>query len=405
MISTDFAPNESIDDAMLSLSLLFQPWRWKKGSTTQKLKKSLLNLVKSKKNNLHFFLTGRAALYHYLQQLELPPESEVLVQGFTCSAVSLPILANKLKPIYVDIDPKTFSVTPETIVTKISNSTKVLILQHTFGIPPERKKIIELAKRKNIVIIEDLAHGFDRQLFDRDQDNTVKLLSFGRSKALSSFFGGAIVTPDKKISKKLDTIEKKFPAPSFLFIIRGLLYKPLALFIKSSHNFLIGKVLHLIVNKIGFITREITKKEKMGAYDPKLDKTYPNAFAILLSHQMKKFKKTQKQRAMITKFYHDYFSLVDKNWQLNIDKNTPLTRYPVLVPNRNEFLLKMKKKGLYAGQWYTQPVAPKGLPLTRVKYDLGTCPKAEKICENIINLPTNISIEQAKKIVDFFKTL
>lgn len=403
MISTDFAPNETLDDALTSLATLIRPWKWKKGNDIQRVKKSILTLLKAKGQNIHFFLTGRAALFHYLQQLNLPKNAEIIIPGFTCTAVVLPILANKLKPIYADIDTQTFSPTRDTIASKITNHTKAIIIQHTFGIPPHRDEILKLAQKHNLVVIEDLAHGFDRRIFHKDTWQTVKLLSFGRSKALSSFFGGAIITTDKTISKQLETREKKFPPPSYSFIFRGLLYKPFSLLIKTTYNIGIGKIIHFILNKTGFISREINRQEKAGEYSPKFDKTYPNACAALLNNQMKKLRKMQKQRGIITKYYHDFFSLVEDSWKIHIEKNTPLTRYPVKITNRTQIIEKMKKIGLYVGTWYTQPVAPKGVSLTKMKYPHGSCPVAEEVCENIINLPTLISKEQAKKIIEFMR--
>lgn len=403
MIFTSFAQNESKDDAFLSLSLLAQPWKWKKGDEVHKLKKSILTLFKTPKHNVHFFLTGRAALFHYLKELHLPAKSEVIIQGFTCTAVATPITANKLMPVYVDIDPHTYCMDTAQVEKKITKNTKLLILQHTFGITPNREKIISLAKKNDILVIEDLAHGFDRKVFHDSPLETVKLLSFGRSKALSSVFGGAIVTPDKKISKKLETIEKKFPAPSGAFIFGILAYKPLAVLIKNTYDVFFGRILHFVANKLGFLTPEITKQEKKGLYDPKMDKTYPNACARLLVHQMKKFRKMQKQRASITKFYNDYFAVTDANFNLRIPKYTPLSRYPVIVEDKIDILRKMKRKGIGGGDWYPQPVAPKGLPLHKVKYEFGSCPKVEYACEHVINLPTYISRTHAKKIVEFFK--
>jgi dTDP-4-amino-4,6-dideoxygalactose transaminase len=95
--------------------------------------------------------------------------------------------------------------------------------------------------------------------------------------------------------------------------------------------------------------------------------------------------------------------LSEHAWNLDIEKNAPLTRYPVHVKNRAEVLKKLKKQGIYAGHWYTQPVAPKGVSLAKMKYYNGTCPVAESVCASIINLPTLISKDDAKKIIDFMK--
>ncbi|MBI4226084.1 DegT/DnrJ/EryC1/StrS aminotransferase family protein, partial [Candidatus Roizmanbacteria bacterium] len=191
MISTDFAPNESWDDAWLSLKLLIQPWRWKYGQETEIVKEKIKKLLNVTSYKLHVtcFLSGRSALYYLLKSLNLPKNSKVIVQAFTCEAVVLPIIANKLKPVYIDIENETYSMDLNSLTRKLVNSktdsVKVLILQHTFGLTPKfRKEIITLAQKNKLIVIEDLAHGFSPSIFRTDNRLPITdhyfLLSFGR---------------------------------------------------------------------------------------------------------------------------------------------------------------------------------------------------------------------------------
>ena len=288
MISTDFAPNESWDDAWLSLKLLFQPWRWKNGNEIVQAKNKILESLNVSCLMFHvsFFLTGRAALYHLLKSLNLPSGSEILVQAFTCEAVVLPILANNLKPIYVDIEAKTFSMNPIDLTNKITGKSRVLILQHTFGLTPDQRNgIIKLVRKHNLVLIEDIAHTIKNMASKQSKTSDFYLLSFGRSKALSSVFGGAIVTSDNKIANRLLKEEENLKFPSYGFILRLLLYKPVSMIIKSTYDLIIGKIIHKIINIFHLIVPEITGNEKRGEFDQILNKAYPNVLAVLLLHQ------------------------------------------------------------------------------------------------------------------------
>lgn len=403
MILTAFAPNESANDALASFALLFQPWRWRKGIALIKVKKSLASIFKTKYDNVYLFLTARAALFHYLQNLNLPKNTQVAVQGFTCEAVVLPVLANNLQPLYIDIDEKTYSMDPDSLRKRITDNTKVIILQHSFGIPPNREEILAIAKEHNAVVIEDMAHGFYRKAFASDKKLTTKLLSFGRSKVLSSVFGGAIITADKKVGKELETVEKKFTKPSRWFIFKTLLYKPLAQIIKATHGIGLGKVLHVVFQRLGLLVLETTKKEKKGEYDSHFDKVFPNALAVLLLHQLKKFRNIEKLRASNTKFYHDFFSVTRDTHALTFPKQAPLSRYPLRLTDKKKVVEKLRKQGILVGEWYTQPVDPKQVPLPKVKYHRGDCPVAEKTCQEVINLPTYIAKKDAKRIIAEFK--
>lgn len=402
MISTDFASNEHKDDAFLAIKLLFQPWRWKTGKNIEKARQIVKRKFFRKDESVHLFLTGRSSLYYCLQTLKLPQDAEVIVQAFTCEAVILPILESNLKPVYADIDEKTLSMAPQQFEAKITSQTKVVIFQHTFGLTPQREEIIKIAKKHNVMIIEDVAHGFDTNLFKNDTFNTVKLLSFGRSKTFSSVFGGAIVTSDKTLAKKLAKIEKKLLFPVRPYILQLLMYKPLSVLIRATYGIFLGRILHRIINTLRLLPKEISRREKEGKFDHMYARAYPNALAILLVHQLEKFNKTAKIRSQRCKEYSEYFKKSEqfgKQW----DTQQSLIRFPLFIPNKQLVVNQARKSSLFLGTWYNQAVDPKPLNLHKVMYEKGMCPIAEKVCEHIINLPTNITENESKKALSILE--
>jgi len=426
MISCDFAPNEAWDDAWIAFKLILQPWKWKKGKELDLIKEILLQKIygscqkfpsrqcstcverpqdlcavgippssATHKFSANLFLSGRSALNYLLKSLNLPKESEIIVQGFTCEAVVLPILANNLRPVYVDIETESFSFDPIDLEKKITSKTRTIILQHSFGITPKHREIIiSIAKQHRLLLIEDIAHGFQSQKLKVKSQKSIYLMSFGRSKAISSVFGGAIVTNNKSIARKLELIEKNLPKPNLFFIFRTVIYKPLSMVIRLTYDFLLGKIIHKLINLFAIFPPEITKKEKRGEYSSFFDKAYPNALAILLLHQLNKVDQVNKQRAKICQVYQRKIS----NLKSKIS-NLALSRYPLLVKNRSPIITKAQKQNIFLGNWYNQPVGPASLNLAKVQYQLGSCPVAEEVCQHIINLPTNITIVSAKRII------
>jgi len=394
MISTDFAPNESGDDALISLITLFLPHRWKSGKETNLCIKELNSIFPYGK--IAFFLSARSGLFFLLKSLHISQDSQVAVTGFTCEAVVLPVQANSLHPLYIDIEKETYSMEYEDLVKKITAQTKVIILQHTFGlIPKNRDRVLQLAKEKGLFVIEDLAHGFTPSFWQKEilSDKQSLLLSFGRSKALSSVFGGAIVTNEIKLNNAISQIEAKLPYPSNGILFQLLCYKPLSVLIKKTYNLLyFGKLIHKIVKSLGLLIAEISPVEKRGVYDSYLEKKYPNALAKLLLHQLKKYPAVIGNRHETINIYNVKFKLAYK---------TPMARYPVLLENKNTTLNDVSKKNIFLGNWYTQPVAPVGLKLDAVEYTMGSCPTAEFICKNIVNLPTLVSKDEAVKILEY----
>jgi len=209
MIFSDFAPNETSKDAVLAIKYLFQPWRWRKGKEIHYLKRRFKSCFFSSDTQISLFMSGRTALYQYLSSLKLHTGDEVIVQAFTCEAVILPILAIGLRPIYVDIHSSDFSMNIQDLKNKYTPHAKAIIIQHTFGITPkDRKQLLEFAKTHKLQVIEDVAHGFDPNLFRLKRYTGAVLLSFGRSKSFSSVFGGAIAIRGIKAGKVLKETEK-----------------------------------------------------------------------------------------------------------------------------------------------------------------------------------------------------
>jgi len=147
LISTDYSINESREDALKSFRLMLTPWVWCKGKHTQKVKIKFCNFFP--KHYMQLFFSGRSALYNALISLKLKKGEGVAVTGFTCEAVILPIMQNGLNPVYVDIEKNTFSMDIEDLKIKLNSKTRVIILQHSFGlIPRYRDEIIQLARKK-----------------------------------------------------------------------------------------------------------------------------------------------------------------------------------------------------------------------------------------------------------------
>jgi dTDP-4-amino-4,6-dideoxygalactose transaminase len=385
-----------------------QPWRWNDKNAIFEAKKYILEYLKIKSAQIHLFFTGRFALYHLLKVLNFEKGSEILVPAFTCEAVVLPIIASGLKPVYIDIEKNTYSFDYNKLKSYVSKKTRALLIQHTFGLRPlYQSKIINLASKYNLTIIEDLSHGFFHYQLPRvflpqlkkGNLNYYLLLSFGRNKSISSVFGGAVVSFNKKTDQQLKKISARLPKLSYSTTIKLLLYKPIVFIIKMTYSLYIGRMFHFLFSRLNFLIPEITNKEKRGVLDQSFNKQYPPILGLLLRRQLKKSQIINKKRKEAVNFYLKNLKLNLNSQALNFYLNQPLIRFPVIVKNRDKILKFFAKRGIYLGKWYDQPIAPKSLPLDKVGYQIGSCPNAEQICQQIINLPTNINLYQARKIL------
>lgn len=394
MINVNFASNESFSGAGAAFLAALTPWNWFRlnAPAEAKNKQLLSQSLAAQPNELFFLLSARSALFGLLNALELKPNAEILVQGFTCEAVILPIQTLQLKPIYVDIEEKTFSADLVSIQAHTNKNTKVLILQHSFGMTPhDRTKILTWALENKIIVIEDLAHGW-HTFSQNDPFQTYKLISFGRSKLFSVVHGGAVSIPDLQVRTRFAKWQAQLKNPSTIFILQTLLYKILTPVIVSTYQFGFGKILHKAVTQLGLFTKEMSSTEKHGKYDPWLEKHMPVVFQRLLTTELNQEVALRSRRNETALMYQSHLG------DLWTTDNLPILRYPVLVPNRATALSNLKQIGVIPGTWYEQPIAPNQVPLASMEYRVGMCPTAEKISQNIINLPLNISPEKALEI-------
>ena len=90
--------------------------------------------------------------------LGLQPDDEVIVPAFTYVATAEVIALLRLKPIMVDVDPKTFNITPKIVEKALTPRTKAIVPVHLFGQSAEMEPLMSLGNKYGLHIIEDFAH-------------------------------------------------------------------------------------------------------------------------------------------------------------------------------------------------------------------------------------------------------
>ena len=135
---------------------------------------------------------GRMALYFILKAMDLPPGSEVIVPAFTFWVVPEIVRVAGLKPIFADIDPATFTLSPGAVERAITPNTRAVIPTHLYGMACDMNPILELARRHGLKIIEDCAHSLGAT-YDGRMVGTLgdaSFFSFQAFKPLSAYGGG-----------------------------------------------------------------------------------------------------------------------------------------------------------------------------------------------------------------------
>lgn len=141
-----------------------------------------------------------------VKALGISNKDEVIVVSHTmCSTVDA-ISRNGAKPIFVDIDPETFTMDPAKIEVKISKKTRAIIPVHLYGHPADMNPIIKIAKEHNIPIIEDACQAHGSMYFEKQVGGIgdIGCFSFYPTKNLGAYGdAGMITTNDEELAEKI----------------------------------------------------------------------------------------------------------------------------------------------------------------------------------------------------------
>lgn len=157
---------------------------------------------------------GTDALQIAMMALGLEPGDEVITPSFTYIATTEVVALLKLKPVFVEVDAKTFCIDPDSIRKAITSKTKAIVPVHLYGHAAPMEEIMQIAKEYNLFVIEDNAQaiGCDYTFSDGTKKKTgsigtIGCTSFYPSKNLGAYGdGGAIFTNDDALADKMKMI-------------------------------------------------------------------------------------------------------------------------------------------------------------------------------------------------------
>ncbi len=143
-------------------------------------------------------VNGTNALVTALAQFNIQAGDEVIIPPYTFIATATAVLSNGALPVFVDVDPETFQIDPAKIEAKITSRTKAIIPVHILGLPADMAPIMAIAKKHNLIVIEDAcqAHLAEYQHKKVGNIGNAGCFSFQNSKNLAVGEGGAIVSND-----------------------------------------------------------------------------------------------------------------------------------------------------------------------------------------------------------------
>lgn len=415
-ISISLSPNVERDDLLTALKLLCTPWNWTRGfrqNPSEEIERACADFLGLREAAA--FNSGRAALMAVLQALELPEGSGVFLQAFTCNAVPNPVQWAGLKPVFVDCREEDYNMDPGDLERKIEKflaEGKVpgaVVVQHTFGIPADTDAILRVCNKFKIAMVEDCAHSLGSAGADGRLTGTagrIAVLSFSRDKVISCVYGGAAVTDDPSLARRLREIRDSAGYPSACWTVQQILHPLfLHLLILPAYRVL-GKYLLFLFQRLHVLSKAVSAKEKRGERPAAFPHRLPRALAVLAIRQMRKLDRFTARRRELAERYRTELSGTAFVLPIAPEGSSPVfLRFPVRRLGAQNIIRDGRKRGILLGDWYTSPVDPGDTVLAAVGYERGSCPRAESIAGEVINLPTCITIgpREEEEVIAFLR--
>ncbi|MCI4251311.1 UDP-4-amino-4,6-dideoxy-N-acetyl-beta-L-altrosamine transaminase [Bacillus sp. CCB-MMP212] len=305
------------------------------------------------------FSNGTAALHAACYAAGITEGDEVITTPMTFVASANCILYQGAKPVFADIDNETYNISPKSIEEKITNKTKAIIPVHFTGQPVELEAIQKIAKKNNLIIIEDAAHALGATYKNKKIGSIgdMTMFSFHPVKHITTGEGGVITTNNPLFYEKLvqfrtHGIERN---PKKLLENHGPWYYEMQFL---GYNYRITDI------QAALGLSQLSKLDSFIKIRKKFVDIYSKEFSCLSEIII------PKQLPQTSSSWHLYI----------IRLNTKL-----LKCNRKEFYEALQRENIGVNVHYIpvhlQPFYQK------LGYEKGICPQAENVYEEIITLP------------------
>ena len=338
------------------------------------------------------FWKGRVGLYSLLRALDVGDGNEVVLPGYTCVMNVNPIKYVGARPVYVDIEPETFNMNVDLLQDKITDKTKVIIAQHTYGYPCDMDAIMSIAAKRNIPVIEDccLAFGswYKRKLVGTF--GVAAYFSFQWNKPYTTGLGGMVITSDADLAGRIESLcSEEMCEPSArevlmlraqLIVYRLLVYPRTAALAQRLFRYLTKK-------------GAVVGSSNVSEFEPvKADDFFKGISAAQARSGLRQLKKIDRNIAhrLSMALRYDVLlkekALESRSYDGGMMRPV-MVRYPVRVAEKAEALEQAAAVGIEVGSWFECPLHPIETPLVSYDYASGMCPEAEKAAREVVNLP------------------
>lgn len=356
------------------------------------------------------FASARMAFHSFLCAISISKDDEIIVTAGTCSVMINAIIRTGAKPVFLDIDPLTFGTSISKLSTLISDRTRVIVVQHSFGIPSDIEQILEIARESNIYIVEDCALSLGSKVngYTVGSLGDASIFSFDSTKPIPIFIGGMISIKSNDISKKVRAIQKScsdLPISKLFSIYNNFIYRFIINAIGCNSLLHISYFVDFIKCRLFkstgcYLNEDYLPINNTSAYPyPSKLPSFLAAIGIIWLSNWEEVSRRRKENLSIFIEALRYKRNVTlPGGYLDAKKNIIPLRLIFYTSDRS-VLDALKKEVDIFSFWFREPVICRELPLEAYGYISGSCPNIETYGPLICNLPVDISTQQLSKLL------
>lgn len=345
--------------------------------------------------------TGSAALTLCCQALKRDGrQREVIMPAYSCPSLPAAAIRAGLRPVLCDTERDSFRMDLDALSSRIGPDTAAIIAVHLLGIPERLVEIREMARKHNIVVIEDAAQAFGNTVQVEDEEpgasdgrkhlgtfGDVGIFSFRRGKPLGLLGGGVILantqSTEEAVRSQYDVLPAAVLPSSFSYLINLLLY---SIFFHPRFYWIPQSMPWLQLGETIF-----TLDYEMKRMNPRIFRLGGCLFPVFGKIRHKRKELARIYRNMLRPLMQDIVLLHDTD-----DDGIALLRFPVVFKSREKrdrILAELKKRGLGATGSY--PVPLNELPGAADYFDRKEeYPNAKYLSERIMTLPLHAYVTE-----------
>ncbi|MDD1682720.1 MAG: DegT/DnrJ/EryC1/StrS family aminotransferase [Methanoregula sp.] len=295
---------------------------------------------------------GTAALHAALLAAGICPGDEVIVPAFSFVATASAVVMCGAKPVFADVDEKTFTISPQQVAEQVTPRTRAVIGVHLFGQPCDIEALQEICESKSLKFIEDAAqaHGAVYKNIRTGSLGHLACFSFYATKNMITGEGGMVTTSDKTYNERLRLLINHGQSEKYLHTSLGYNYRMTD----------IGAALGIV---------QLKKLEKFNLRRRKNAEFYNASLSV---------------KGLLLPFVGPARNHVYHQYVIRLTEEFPM--------NRSTFMEYLKAKGIGSAVHYPIPLHRQ--PLFGLENDPDPCPVSTLLAGSVLSLPVHPLLDQ-----------